>query len=305
MSRVEKTLDLLGLEYEETGGEYRANCPGHKRLTGHEDSNPSWYINAESGLHICFSCGFKGNLASLVAEVRGLDMAQAQAMLVDNRAETDYSSIRHRLLKATTWHKPLVRAEYLPESSLARFAEPPGWARVVRRVSAEACRHYQVMWDDSNGAWILPIRDADSGRLLGWQVKSQVNRWYVRNRPAGVKKSAGLFGLNTFESGDTTVWVVESPLDAVRLHSAGLPAVSTFGAKVSKRQIELLSAFDRIVLAFDNDDAGAIATDEFLATGRKMGLDVLVAMLPSDRKDPGDCTDEELDNLSLVSVVRL
>lgn len=305
MNRVERTLDMLGLDYEQAAGEYRSSCPGHKRLTGNEDHNPSWYINAESGLHICFSCGFKGNLASLVAEVRGLDMAQAQALLVDQRTETDYSTIRQRLMKATTWRKPLIKDQYLPESSLARFAQPPLWALSERRLDEQACQQYQVMWDDTNGAWILPIRDAESGRLMGWQVKSQINRGYVRNRPAGVKKSQCLFGLHLLKSSETTVWVVESPLDAVRLHTVGYQAVATFGAKVSRTQMNLLSAFDRIVLAFDNDDAGAAATDLFLDNARSIGLDVLVAMLPSRRKDPGDCTDEELDNLSLVSVVRL
>ena len=303
MSRVEETLQMLGMDYEAASGEYRASCPGHKRLTGHEDQNPSWYINDESGLHICFSCGFKGNLASLVSEVRGIDLAQAQALLVDSRTDLDASAIRRRLTDATVWRKPFVKEHYLPESSLARFGDPPSWALAERRIQADTAQQYQVMWEDTTGSWILPIRHPHVHRLLGWQIKGQVKRSFVRNRPTGVQKSGCLFGLHLL-SEDQKVWVVESPLDAVRLYGLGYPAVATFGSRVSKTQMRLLSAFDRLVLAFDNDDAGAVATDQFLHAARPMGLDILVATFPRDCKDPGDCTDEQLRSLTLKSMVR-
>ena len=69
-----ETLSLLGIEVSETrGSEIQARCPAHVQRTGHEDRNPSWWINADTGAHICFSCQFKGGLQSLVSYMRGID----------------------------------------------------------------------------------------------------------------------------------------------------------------------------------------------------------------------------------------
>jgi len=73
LNEMERVLERLNIEPVQTrGDEILALCPGHKEITGKEDHNPSWWINAETGAHICFSCGFKGNIWSLIATVQGL-----------------------------------------------------------------------------------------------------------------------------------------------------------------------------------------------------------------------------------------
>lgn len=300
---VQDTLEMLGIDYEEAGGEYRASCPMHEKRVGRPDSNPSWYINEDSGLSICFSCGYRANLERLIADVRGIDIGQAKALLVDSRTHIEASRIRERITKSLTWVVRKDEDQYLPESSLAAFDSPPERALVARGLTPESCSRYGVMWDSSEQAWILPIRHPWTERLMGWQVKSQVRSGFVRNRPTGVKKARTLFGIEVMHEGDTA-WVVESPLDAVRLDGFGYSAVATYGSHVSRSQIDLLSAFDRIVLAFDNDDAGAMATDQVTEGLRKVGADVLIARFPDGRKDPGDCAAEEIKNLEMIHWVR-
>jgi hypothetical protein len=41
----------------------------HHIRTGRADNSPSWWINTETGMHICFSCGYKGNLLQLVCDI--------------------------------------------------------------------------------------------------------------------------------------------------------------------------------------------------------------------------------------------
>lgn len=251
----------------------------------------------------CFSCGYKGNLATLVADLKGIDIGQAKAYLVEHRSDLDANSVRDRLTRATRWLTPRT-GTFLPDSTLARFDIPPDWALRERRLVREAVSDFQVMWEDANGWWVLPIRDPYGGELMGWQIKSQVSKGFVRNRPPGVEKSSTLFGLNLLDRPDLTVWVVESPLDAVRLHGLGIHAVATYGSKFSLKQLGLLSAFERLVLAFDADDAGRAATDEFLYYSRPKGMDVLEVYYPDKCKDPGDCTDEQLLEISPRHTVR-
>ena len=61
---AEDLLDRLGIEICGVNGyEIQAKCPAHVERTGHEDHNPSWWFNSDTGAHICFSCQFKGNEA--------------------------------------------------------------------------------------------------------------------------------------------------------------------------------------------------------------------------------------------------
>lgn len=289
---VAQTLENLGIEAEASGGEFRSMCPMHAERTGRPDVHPSWYINGTTGLHLCFSCGYRGSLLSLVRDLRGLDSAQAQAWLVEERSELDLDQIRERLDRVNRFSTS--RSPFLPESSLASFTDPPDWALERRRVSLEGTRSFGVRWDPGNHSWILPIRDRFSHRLMGWQVKGQDTRLF-RNRPTGVKKARTLFGWERLTDDVECVWVVESPLDAVVLHGVGITAVATFGAIVSDTQCSMLDAIPKVVCAFDQDASGEKAA-QFVR--ERVTTDVFVVSLPSGCKDPGDCDRSQLLSLT-------
>ena len=121
------------------------------------------------------------------------------------------------------------RPEYLSEAELALFVPPPAHALAARKISAEAAKLYGILWNNSTNSWILPIRDAKTHRLLGWQEKGAS----VRNVPYGIQKSETIFGLHAFEYGGTAV-LVESPLDAAVLATAGIKGgLAFFGVSFS------------------------------------------------------------------------
>jgi DNA primase len=75
---IPQVLEKLNIEViRERGDEILSFCPMHKARTGKEDHNPSWWINQETGAHICFSCGWKGNVFSLVGEVNEFFLGEA------------------------------------------------------------------------------------------------------------------------------------------------------------------------------------------------------------------------------------
>jgi DNA primase len=140
-----------------------------------------------------------------------------------------------------------------------------------RRISAGAVTHYGVLWDSEKENWILPIRDPVTGSLWGYQEKG--NGWFC-NKPARVPKGDTLFGLDVL-SGSTCI-VLESPLDCLRLYTAGISGgVSSYGVQISDRQLDLL--FDRadiIIFALDNDAAGLSKMrslrERYLRSGRRI-----------------------------------
>jgi DNA primase len=105
-------------------------------------------------------------------------------------------------------------------------------------------------------------------------------------------KSRLLYGLNWAKSdivrSDESI-VVEGYTDVIAMHLAGLPtAVATCGTALGEEHLDLLRRFsNRVVLAFDADEAGAGAADRGFEHSVPGDVDLRVAMLPPGR-DPAD-----------------
>jgi hypothetical protein len=285
-------LSELGLnKIRQRGDEITALCPMHERNLGRPDRNASWGINAETGLHQCFSCGFKGTLSGLYFELTGTmpgpelvaELVVAQFIKVLPNSGGDYDDDDEAM-------------EEWDPGDLVPLSE-----RMLKRryLTSEAVEFYGVCWDRSRACWFVPIMD-EFGSLLGAQYK-QVGA--VSNMPFDVKKSSTLFGLyQAISSKWTSVAVVESPLDVVRLYVAGVPAVASFGTMISKRQVELLNRhFTFVVRAFDNDAPGAQADEVLHSMLRRRGCpsvpfnyEGLCDPDGNPAKDPGDVEDDRI-----------
>jgi hypothetical protein len=303
---IEKVLLNLGIDYDNKGHEANGLCPMHEVRTGKKDNSPSWWINLESGQHICFSCHYKGNLLQLVCDANEFyKKGWNEDYVYDYKAAeiwlSQISAISLERLKdivsnLPNYLEPAPKPVAMSEARLVIFDEPPVEALALRNITPESAMKYGVLWDTKKATWILPLRDPDSNKLLGWQEKGTVNRTFF-NRPTGLPKSKTLFGLQN-QSEDLVV-VVESPLDCLRLYSAGVAsAVAICGSSPSEEQIKLLRASNRIICAFDNpklDNAGKKASEEIREFARKYGLNLSFFNYgDSGKKDPGDMTDEEI-----------
>lgn len=300
---VPAALAGLGIYFEDHGTEALGLCPMHEQRTGKQDSNPSWWINLDTGMHMCFSCGYKGNLVQLVCDLKefyivgwgndkGYDYRAAEAWLAD-ASEITIEQLQHVLSNLPHYVEPLAKPLEMSEARLAVFSEPPAEALAARNITADAARQYGVVWDTKTSTWILPLREPHFNKLMGWQEKGTVNRTF-KNRPAGLQKSKTLFGIEN--QNETMVIVVESPLDCVRIASAGFSgAVAVCGSAVSDEQVKLIRASDKVIVAFDNDKAGIKASAEMLKWGRKYGINLFFFNYgSSSAKDPGDLTNEEI-----------
>jgi DNA primase len=152
------------------------------------------------------------------------------------------------------------------------------------------------MWDARRSAWILPFRDPENNKLMGWQEKGTLNRTFM-NRPPGLARSRTLFGLPQLR--EDVVYLVESPLDCARLYTAGYPgAVAVCGSTIKEEQVKLIRSSSRIIAAFDNpkvDQAGKKVSDDIRKLALKYGLNLSYFNYgESGSKDPGDLSDEDI-----------
>jgi len=250
----------LGIEpTSTTDDEVWAHCPGHLRYVGKEDHSASWSVNRVTGLANCFSCQEQGTFLDLAMRIKfPHDVFGAARWMrgfgVDLVSSADLAP----------FEQPSVRveqAEIMPETRLAMFPDPPGWALDSRKFSLESCQHYNVRWDAENEAWIIPVRYPD-GALAGWQSKWAKQRRFL-NHPKGISKSSCLFGYEVFPVGEPAV-LLESPLDVLRLYTAGFTGgLSSMGAAVSREQMQLiLNITDELVVALDDDEAGRMHAEQ-------------------------------------------
>lgn len=106
------------------------------------------------------------------------------------------------------------------------------------------------------------------------------------------QKSKILFGLDRAKAEivrSGTAIVTEGYTDVIGLHKIGLSnAVATCGTSLGEDHFALLKRFcERVILAFDADAAGSVASERGFGIHSKVGLEVLVAPLPPG-KDPAD-----------------
>jgi DNA primase len=298
MYDIPLTLTALGVDFTDHGNEALALCPLHYERTGKEDNNPSWWINLDTGLHTCFSCGYKGNLLQLICDIKGFyfngsyDYRAAEAWL-SVAAEISIEDLQAALKAMPSYINEFAKPLEMSEARLAVFVEPPQDALDARNITAEDAAKYGVLWDPKTSTWILPLREPTSQKLMGWQEKGTVDRTF-KNRPAGLQKSRTVFGLEN--KTDELVIVVESPLDCLRISAAGIPgAIAICGSSLSEDQVKLLRSSGKVIAAFDTDKAGMKASKELLEFGIKYSLNLFYLNYGSSgAKDPGDMTDEEI-----------
>ena len=282
---VESIIRELGIVVVASGREISCQCPFHP------DKHPSFSINSESGLWICYQCSSSGTLQMLVEQLTGV-----------SNSEDPIRQIKRSRYQAprTTPETHVERQERVQEepqdpyylyAKYMSFSDPPDWALAERYIDRAVAEQYGLRWQKG---WVIPIWAPRQVRDLtedfwGWQFKRMD---HVANYPPGIKKSRTLFGITQVKGRKAVL--VESPLDVVRMASAGIDAVASYGAMVSHYQMGLLEArFDRLTLALDNDQAGWEQTQKIWPKlYRKMPVKLWKE--EGDIKDPGDMTDEQL-----------
>lgn len=121
------------------------------------------------------------------------------------------------------------------------------------------------------GRLCFPIHNEDgelvaySGRWVEDKLPKDTPRYKL---PKGFEKARVLFNLHRAVTDDApeTVVIVKGFWSVLRLHAAGVPVVSCFGASLSEAQADLLvdAGVKNCILIFDGDDGGRAGVEQAL-----------------------------------------
>lgn len=165
------------------------------------------------------------------------------------------------------------------------------------------------LYDVFRGRLMFPIHDVRGdpvgfgGRRIAEiepEATNNPDAKYVNSAESIIyHKAKVLFGLDRARAGMGTedhAVIVEGYTDVIAMHLAGIEtAVATCGTSLGDGHFDLLRRFtERVVLAFDSDEAGskaALRSDE-LDSPFRLDLDLRVALMP-DGLDPADLVQQD------------
>ena len=161
-----------------------------------------------------------------------------------------------------------------------------------RRISRESVAKFLLGYSENQDMVTIPIQSPDGSMFVGFVARSVEGKEF-KNTPK-LPKSKVLFNLHRAKK-HNSVYVVESSFDAIRLDQAGVAAVATLGANVSKTQIDLLTKyFNSVIVVADNDDAGQSMQSKIF---EQMGHRAISIKIPDRFKDIGDMSDADIREL--------
>lgn len=285
--QIKRVLNGAGIDIEaEFGLDYIIYCPYHSNTR-----TPAGEVSKESGLFFCFGCQTTKTLTELIMHTTGRTYFETARYIKSKEKESDIAAVVNKALYAkpdfTQYDELLIKRlnlQALESPRAIRYFEG-------RKITKDSINRFNLGYSEKQDSVTIPIHSPD-GMCIGFVARTVEGKEF-KNTP-GLPKSKVLFNLHRIKN-SSTVYVVESSFDAIRLDQVGFPAVATLGANVSVSQIELLKKyFNNIILIADNDEAGKIMSEKLV---EKLGSQITIINIDNKYKDIGDMDDESIKQL--------
>lgn len=170
-------ISILESEYDlffqsSANGWFNTNCP----LPEHDDSSPSFGVNAETGAYHCFGCGASGDLISFVRKMEGLTFKQALERIsliigLDNNIDDNKT---YRALKAI---KEISTdfINYQPEYNLPGGISPVNFLNMITQYIKKY--ENQIELKDEDYFWIEHIYEQVDSMVMKEDFKNLNKFW--------------------------------------------------------------------------------------------------------------------------------
>lgn len=290
--------EALGIQGYIHGSEFRARCPMH------QDTNPSFSLNVETGLWICFSgCG-TGNFIRLVEVVLNASPQEAYDWVRSNGRGSSVEQIS-RQLGTMLGQSPILNPEqFLDDSWYDRYNLLSGKVMPLwflnRGFTWKTINDWDIRYDPVFDAVLIPVFWEDE--LVGTIARNN-SKWLPKyqNSP-GLPRSEILFG--EISKASNEIIICEGVLDALWLWQLGYNAVALLGTFLADKQVDILRRyrFGEIILCLDNDEAGYSGTKEAIKKLTSAGWllpQISIIRFPEDHKDAQDCDTDTFADLYL------
>ena len=250
----------------------------------------------------------------------------------EDRESADADRLRKRLLAlnrdAARWYYDVLQSPdgaavraYLDKRAISRKiavrfgmgASPDSWDALLRTMTGRGYTKQELLtaglivanksggfYDKFRNRLMLPVIDV-RGDVVGFGsrvIDNSEPKYMNTTETITYSKRRILYGLNLAKKTKRpNIILCEGNLDVVTLHQAGFDnAVASMGTALTVEQTRLLSRFTKeLVLCYDNDNAGQLATQRALELLNNSEFSVKVLKLPNRMVD-GKPTKQDADD---------
>jgi DNA primase len=267
-----------------TSGEIRMMCPHRERHT-EEDGLFSCFLNAEKNTYHCFSCKWGGSALQLLTTKLGVSFSDAVELVQVGQIKEEFEPYESYQVEEDL-------PSYLPEF-LMELNRPPK-EFLERGFTKETLKHFKVSYSQVPSRKTGKMRDTitipciQNRKLVGvkfrfqsgekrafWYSEGFVRENFVYNEPEKSKK----------------ILLVEGESDVWRSHQNRIEwCGSTLGTEMSPQQAKRLKRYEKVYLAYDNDEPGTRAAE---SAYHNLKLQNELLFVPYTAEDPGECGGRE------------
>lgn len=273
----------------DSGEDLMVQCPYHKNG---QERKPSAGIRKSDGMFHCLACGETHSLPEVIGYC-----FNSNAIFGYKWLEQNFGKLKEHERGSIDLGFDLskfVSPVYVSEEELDsyRYTHPYMY---VRGLTDEIIEKFDIGYDEKTDSITFPVKDINGNCLFVARRSVKMKHFDL---PKGIDKP--LYGLYEVMQANKVdkVYVCEGLFDCLLLWCNGKVAVAGFGCLYNEHQQIQLENLPtrRLVFAFDNDMAGQVASEKLKK--RIKSKIITEVILPNHRKDIGECTDEEIQNLT-------
>ena len=278
------------------------SCPFHK------DKSPSMGIDVTRGVVHCFSCSWSGSIEKLYKELTNGNLRK-ELGYIDDPFTSYSSSLTFQYITDDTRLKDiyinadlsLMRDAYTDPTCAAYLRKRGIPESVAKSMGFKYAEEMLINTNKFKNRLLIPVYE--EGRLISIEGRrildnDEVKVLYPRNSSVNT-----LFDIDNLDT-SSTVYAVEGLMDLAVLRTSDTfkNSTSIFGANITKRQLELLKRFPKIVYIPDSDTAGEKTVEKLKAAklGKTYILRIPKKINNIDVKDVGDLTKARIVPQDLV-----
>ena len=308
------------------GRNYVCKCPFHNdstpSFTVYPDTESFYCFGCAAGGDVI---GFIMRAEQLVYIDAVKYLAQRAGMqMPENKYDDSFSKLRLRILEANReaarfYHSQFytesgyrgldyLRSRQLSDQTINKFGlgfAPDSWTALTDHLLAKKFTSYELLQanlciESKKGSLIdrfrnrvmFPIIDLKGNVIaFGGRIMTDEKPKYLNTSDTPVfKKGDGLFAFNIAKNSKSDKFILcEGYMDVIALHQAGFDfAVAALGTALTSEQARMLKKYkETIVLCYDSDSAGQLATQRAIGILRKENVNVKVLQIP-EGKDPDE-----------------
>lgn len=291
---IREMLEDYGVEkINASGANLTCCCP----LPEHKDHNPSFSINEETGLWLCFGCGKRGNYFHFISLMEGITYKEAKDNFRNNFSQHYYNRMIEDSLES------LERNEQEEKSFTVNLTTLPinkyaDWLQVLNKLNIKpeiALKFGLSICEEEPYKKRLAIPIYENGTLF-WELRDLTKKSAKKCLYTKGTKTGKILYECVVDKNNPFGFLCEGTKDALTVAGYGFNSFSCFGLNISERQMSLIlkSGIKKLYILYDSDEPGVQGAERNYKYIHNF-IDCKIIKYPKDFgfKDPNEIREEK------------